>query len=75
MKSRQVGKRGEEYAGQYLEARGFQIREINRYCGHGELDIVALDGVELVFVEVKRARQDGLVYLKMLFPISSSNAC
>lgn len=56
MKSRQVGIRGEEYADKYLRARGFQVRAKNWYCSRGELDIVALDGKELVFVEVKTRR-------------------
>jgi len=62
MKSRQVGIRGEEYAEKYLRSKGFQVRAKNWYCRRGELDIVALDGKELVFVEVKtrRSRRFGL---------------
>src|SRR5688572_4744119 len=48
-----LGKRGEELACAELEKRGYLIvdRRFRTRCG--ELDIVARDGVVLVFVEVK----------------------
>jgi putative endonuclease len=48
-----LGKRGEELACAELEKRGYHIvdRRFRTRCG--ELDIVARDGVVLVFVEVK----------------------
>ena len=48
-----VGKKGEEYAARFLQDRGFALLEQGYRSGRGELDIVARDGDELVFVEVK----------------------
>jgi putative endonuclease len=50
---RAKGKAGEDLACKYLEACGYRIIERNYQYGHGEIDIVAMDGEELVFVEVK----------------------
>lgn len=47
------GKRGEDTAVRYLLDRGYTIVEKNYRCRLGEIDIVALDGGILVFVEVK----------------------
>ena len=48
-----VGRHGEQLAGVHLEAAGWMILARNWRCRDGELDIVARDGVVLVFVEVK----------------------
>ena len=48
-----IGRRGEEAAVRYLEARDYEIIERNWSCRFGEADIVARDGDDLVFVEVK----------------------
>jgi putative endonuclease len=48
-----VGRLGEQVAAEHLESRGLQIITRNWRCRAGELDIVARDGSELVFVEVK----------------------
>jgi putative endonuclease len=50
---REKGKAGEGLASQYLENLGYQIIERNFQYGHGEIDLIANDGNELVFVEVK----------------------
>ena len=50
---RDIGKEGEEIAVKYLEEKGFEIIERNYQYGHGEIDIVAKDKDELVFIEVK----------------------
>ena len=49
-----VGIQGEVEAGKYLEKIGYRIinRNVN-YKSKGELDIIAMDGTELVIVEVK----------------------
>lgn len=55
----ELGKIGEETAAFYLEEKGYAIRERNWRRGHLELDIVAQQDAELVFVEVKtRATAD-----------------
>jgi putative endonuclease len=48
-----LGAFGESWAVGYLTRQGFRIVERNVRFRTGELDIVALDGSELVFVEVK----------------------
>lgn len=48
-----LGRRGEEIAARYLASRGLAIVERNWRCPQGEIDLIARDGGELVFVEVK----------------------
>ncbi len=51
-----TGQRAEELVARRLAAAGWEIVERNARTRHGELDIVALDGRALVFVEVKAGR-------------------
>jgi putative endonuclease len=51
-----VGRTGETLAVQHLARRGFRVLERNYRTRWGELDIVAFDGQELVFCEVKTRR-------------------
>ncbi len=53
---RRRGDRGEEAAARHLERRGYGIVARNYSCRFGEVDLVALDGETLVFVEVKLRR-------------------
>src|SRR5688500_4568618 len=48
-----VGRLGEDAAVQHLERLGWTILHRNHRCGAGEIDVVGLDGTELVFVEVR----------------------
>ncbi len=48
-----LGRRGENEAATYLTSLGYRIVDRNWRCSAGEVDIVALDGTELVIVEVK----------------------
>jgi putative endonuclease len=50
---RDIGKEGEDVAAKYLVEKGFEILERNYHYSHGEIDIVANDKNQLVFVEVK----------------------
>ncbi|WP_072313770.1 YraN family protein [Agrococcus sp. Marseille-P2731] len=52
----QLGLDGEAAASVHLERAGMRIIDRRWRCAHGELDIVALDGDTLVFVEVKTRR-------------------
>lgn len=53
-KSKRLGERGEDAAAAFLERAGMEIVERNwRVPTGGEVDIVALDGEEVVLVEVK----------------------
>jgi putative endonuclease len=47
------GKKGEEQAAAALRAAGMEIIAKNFRCGGGEVDLVALDGETVVFIEVK----------------------
>jgi len=49
-------KKSEEIAAQFLLSRGYRILERNYRTPRGELDLIALDGDVLVFVEVKARR-------------------
>lgn len=50
---RQIGRRYEQAAADYLSSRGLRILERNYRCRSGEIDLIASDGPYLVFVEVK----------------------
>lgn len=52
-----VGQAGEAAVGQWLQARGWQIRHQRWRCRGGELDLIATQNQQLIFVEVK-TRQD-----------------
>lgn len=53
---KRIGWMGEKLAALYLKDKGLEILEMNRNCPpHGEIDIIARDDEEIVFVEVKTA--------------------
>jgi len=54
--TRELGRRGEQWAAAWLEERGMTIVDANWRCARGEIDLVARDGGELVVVEVKTRR-------------------
>jgi len=47
------GRVWEDFAADYLLGLGFEIVGRNFYSRYGEIDIIAKDGDELVFIEVK----------------------
>jgi putative endonuclease len=51
--TRDRGRLAEQVAADHLEARGYRILEKNFACRLGEIDIIAADQGELVFVEVR----------------------
>lgn len=48
-----LGQKGEKLVSKYLKERGYKILETNYRTPFGEADLIALDGDETVFVEVK----------------------
>lgn len=48
-----IGQKGEDIAVKYLLKKGYTIIERNFSCRQGELDIIAKDKNEIVFIEVK----------------------
>jgi putative endonuclease len=57
-----TGKAGEKIAADFLKKNGYRITEVNYRCPIGEIDIVARDKNELVFVEVKARKSSALGY-------------
>lgn len=53
MNKTELGKKGEQIAKIFLEGKGYKIVELNFKIRGGEIDIVAIDGQTLVYVEVK----------------------
>ncbi len=53
MGQQELGKRGEDAAAAYLERTGMTVVDRNWRCKAGEIDLVGIDGHEVVFVEVK----------------------
>ncbi|HSB90037.1 MAG TPA: YraN family protein [Anaerolineales bacterium] len=56
MSSADVGRWGERRARRFLEGAGLHILEANWRDAEGEIDLVAVDGETVVFVEVKTRR-------------------
>ncbi|MBJ7287445.1 YraN family protein [Williamsia sp.] len=48
-----IGQRGEDVAVEYLSGAGWSVLERNWRCRYGEIDVIAVDGADLVIVEVK----------------------
>ncbi len=54
--NRKIGEQYESAVAYYLEQSGYEILEKNYRCKVGEIDLVAKDGIYLVFCEVKFRR-------------------
>jgi putative endonuclease len=52
------GAAAEELAAVFLQRRGLEITSRNYRCRVGEIDLVALDGKTLVFVEVRQRKSE-----------------
>ena len=50
---KELGNIGEQIAVEYLEENNYKILKRNFYCKQGEIDIIAKDNQEIVFIEVK----------------------
>jgi putative endonuclease len=55
-KNKDLGQEGEQIAIEYLRDRGYNILKRNYRYGRKEIDIIASEGIFLVFVEVKMRR-------------------
>lgn len=51
--NKEIGELGEDIAVNYLKQIKYKILDRNFECRQGEIDIIALDKEELVFIEVK----------------------
>ena len=52
------GKKGETAAAKYLKKNGYKILERNYRKTYGEIDIIAQNGENIAFVEVKTRKSD-----------------
>lgn len=75
-----LGRIGEELAVKYLQSSGYKILEKNFRKRYTEIDIVALEGSTLVFVEVKTrigckfgSPKDAMTFYKMKTLVRSAN--
>jgi putative endonuclease len=57
-----TGEKGELAAVSFLKEKGYQILEINYRCAIGEIDVIAREKNELVFVEVKTRKSGEMGY-------------
>ncbi len=53
-----LGRKGETLVVKYLKKQGFKLLKRNYCTPFGEADIVALDGEEIAFIEVKTRSSD-----------------
>ena len=51
--SHELGRIGENIIADYITKLGYKVVERNFECNQGEIDIIAKDKEELVFIEVK----------------------
>lgn len=58
MNTRAIGTAYEDLAAQQLTGMGYRILERNFRCREGEIDLIAIDGAYLVFVEVRYRKDD-----------------
>ncbi len=56
MNQKSLGSLGENLALKHLKSKGYKILQRNFHSQFGEIDFVALEGGDLVFVEVKTRR-------------------
>ena len=68
----ELGTWGEDIAAIYLERKGYIILERDWKSGHRDIDIIATDGNQVIFVEVKTRRnqmfgepEDAVNYMKL----------
>lgn len=55
------GKRGEDFAAEYLIKQGYKILERNFHSRYGEIDIIAQNDDYIVFVEVKARQYNSMI--------------
>ena len=61
-RKREVGDFGEEITSKYLEKNGYRILDRNYSKPFGEIDIIAIKGDVISFVEVKTRKSDDFSY-------------
>lgn len=54
----ELGAWGENVAREYLVSRGYTVLDKNTHIGHKEIDVIAIKGIRMIFVEVKTRTSD-----------------
>jgi putative endonuclease len=57
-RQRSAGQQGEDRAARYLALHGYRIIQRNFRAPRGEIDLIAMDGATLAFIEVKARAHD-----------------
>ena len=65
-----LGLLGESWAKAYLAGKGYRILETGFRCALGEIDLVAEEAGELVFIEVKTRKDTSFGYPEEQLPFS-----
>lgn len=58
----ELGRLGEKLGARFMRRLGYRIAARNYTCPAGEVDLIAIDGDSVVFVEVKTRRDDTTEY-------------
>ena len=56
-----IGSKGEEMVARFLKKSGFTVVKRNYQCRYGEIDIIAENGENIIFVEVKTRKENSRV--------------
>jgi putative endonuclease len=56
--SKELGSAGERMAAEFLRRKGYRILERNYRTPYGEIDLIARDKQEIIFIEVRTRRQE-----------------
>lgn len=60
--SKEIGQKIEKTVGEFLSKKSFEILEYNYSVPQGEIDIVARENQQIVFIEVKASHEKTLSY-------------
>ncbi|MBE6679702.1 MAG: YraN family protein [Ruminococcaceae bacterium] len=71
--SRDIGRKGEKLAADYLKKHGYKIVAKNFSSAHGEIDLVVTNKDFLVFVEVKSRKDNEENFKNYGFPAEAVN--
>ncbi len=64
-----LGKHAEEIAAEYLKHKGYEILERNFRWSGGEIDIIAKEGDDIVFIEVRSLSSNKLDPVETVSPL------
>ena len=62
LQNQMIGKLGEDIATKYLENKGYKILERNFRCRQGEIDIIASEGVSVIY---EKERPEKIVFVEV----------